>query len=251
MKAFTGTAALALLLLSSCGGEGNGGNQQAGGSGTPAATVPAPNGGNWLEVVQETPEGGFRMGNPDAPVKLVEYASISCSHCAEFEEEGGDPLRNQYVRTGQVSWEYRPFMIFPTDPGIFMLLRCRGAEPFFQLTEQLYADQANWLGKVQQLTPAQQQQLTGLAPDQQIPALVRATGMDQFFRQRGMPEGAINSCLADQQALQKLMATTTTAQTEHKVSGTPTFLVNGETVELGNGAIWPQLEPKLREAAGG
>ncbi len=254
MKASIGTAALGLaLLLAGCGGDGGteGGNATAAAAGAPVASVPAPNGGNWLEVVQETPEGGYRMGNPNAPVKLVEYASISCSHCAEFEEEAGEPLRNNFVRTGQVSWEYRPFMIFPTDPGIFMLLRCRGAGPFFQLTGQLYANQKNWLGSLQQLSPAQQQQLGSLPPQQQIPALVKATGVDQFFRQRGMPEGSINSCLADQQSLQRLMAITTAGANEYKVTGTPSFFINGAAVELRNGAIWPQLEPKLRQAVGG
>lgn len=252
MKASISTAALGLaLLLAGCGDGGNGGKQGTGGGGTPVASVPAPNGGDWTQTVAETPEGGYRMGNPNAPVKLVEYASISCGHCAEFEETAGEPLRNDYVRTGRVSWEYRPFMIFPTDPGLFMLLRCRGAEPFFQLTQQIYADQKNWMAKLQQLSPAQQQQLTALPPQQQVPALVKATGMDQFFRQRGMSEAAINSCLADQQGLQRLMQITNTGAQEQKVSGTPTFFINGEVVELSSGAIWPQLEPKLREAVGG
>src|SRR5919112_206229 len=82
---------------------------------------------DWTRIVVATPQGVFRMGNPAATVRLVEYGSITCPHCAAFEAEGGATLRNQYVRSGRVSWEYRPFMLFPTDPGVFMLLRCQGA----------------------------------------------------------------------------------------------------------------------------
>jgi protein-disulfide isomerase len=251
MKASISTGAIALaLLLSGCGGESSNGSGTSAGGGTTAAAVPAPNGGDWTQTVQQTPEGGYRMGNPNAPVKLVEYASISCSHCAEFEEAAGEALRNNYVRAGRVSWEYRPFMIFPTDPGIFMLLQCRGPQTFFQLTDQLYADQSNWLGKIQTLSPAQQQQLGGMQPQQQIAALVQATGIDQFFRQRGMPEAQISSCLANQQSLQQLMNVTSTGTSEFKVTGTPTFFVNGELVVADRPPYWQFVEPALKAAGG-
>ena len=244
-----GTIALALL-LSGCGDESGNGAGKSAGAGKTAAAVPAPNGGDWTQMVQQTPEGGYRMGNPNAPVKLVEYASISCSHCAEFEEAAGEALRNNYVRTGRVSWEYRPFMIFPTDPGIFMLLQCRGPQTFFQLTDQLYADQRNWLGKLQALSPAQQQQLGAMPPQQQIGALVQATGMDQFFRQRGMPEAQISSCLSNQQSLQQLANVTSTGTSEYKVSGTPTFFVNGKLVDALQPPYWQGVEAALKAAGG-
>jgi protein-disulfide isomerase len=251
MKASISAGAMALaLLLSGCGGEDNKGSGTSAGAGKTAASVPAPNGGDWTQMVQQTPEGGFRMGNPNAPVKLLEYASISCSHCAEFDEAASEALRNNYVRSGRVSWEYRPFMIFPTDPGIFMLLQCRGPQTFFQLTDQLYADQRNWLGKLQALSPAQQQQLGAMAPQQQIAALVQATGTDQFFRQRGMPEAQISSCLANQQSLQQLMNVTSTGTSEYKVSGTPTFFVNGELVNDLQPPYWPGVETALKAAGG-
>jgi protein-disulfide isomerase len=152
------------------------------------------------------------------------------------------------VKSGRVSWEFRPFMIFPTDPGIFMLLQCRGAQPFFQLTDQIFADQRNWMGRLQTLSPAQQQQLQSMGPQQQITALVQATGMDQFFRQRGMTEAQINSCLSNQQALQGLMEVTNAGTNQYKVTGTPSFFINGEAVDLQQGQLWPQLEPKLKAA---
>ena len=245
MKA--GFVALGLVLaLAGCGDAGNGGGATSGGA--TKAAIPAPNGGDWSQTVTETPEGGYRMGNPDAPVKLVEFASISCGHCAEFAEAATQPLVEQYVKSGNVSWEYRPFMIFPTDPGLFMLLRCRGAGPFFQLTEQLYADQTNWLGKVQQLSQPEIARLQSLPPAQQTAALLQATELDRFFRQRGMPEAQVNQCLSNQAELNRLAEITSQAQREHNVSGTPTFLINGEVVQ--GAGDWKTLEPAIKSAMG-
>jgi protein-disulfide isomerase len=243
-----GALALSLTLaLAACGGGDATNLSSATGQTVPLTQIAAPNNGDWTEVVSQTAEGGFRMGNPDAPVKLVEYASITCPHCGEFAEQGGPALRDQYVRSGQVSWEYRPYLLFPTDPGVFMLLRCQGAAPFFRLTEQLYADQRNWLGRLQALPAEQLQQIDALPPTARSAALVRAGGLDQFFRQRGMPEARMNSCLADEQNLQQLSQITQRATNEEGVTGTPTFFINGARQEAGN---WAQLEPLLRTAIG-
>jgi protein-disulfide isomerase len=245
MKALIGTGALALAIaLGGCGKGGDAGNQSSTVSTAPLAQVPAPN-GDWAQMVSETPEGGFRMGNPEAKVKLVEYASITCPHCAEFTEKAADPLTNKYVKSGQVSWEYRPYMLFPTDPGIFMLLRCQGANPFFASTEQLYADQRNWTEKLQSLSDQQQQQIQAMEAGPRAAALVQLTGTDQFFRQRGMPESRIKSCLADPKALDQLVAVTDRGNKEG-VTGTPTFFLNGKVVE--GAASWEALEPALRGA---
>lgn len=245
MKA--GLIALGLALaLSGCGDGGNG--NATGGNAAAKAPISAPNGGDWSQTVSETPEGGYRMGNPDAPVKLIEFASISCGGCAAFHENAAEPLVERYVKSGNVSWEYRPFMIFPTDPGVFMLLRCRGAGPFFQLSEQLYADQSNWLGRVQTLPPADIARIQALPPAQQSAALIQATELDRFFRQRGMPEAQVNQCLSNQADLTRLAEITSNAQREYNVSGTPTFAINGETVP--NAGNWATLEPALRAALG-
>jgi protein-disulfide isomerase len=246
MKAFTGSAITALaLMLAGCGGdEGAANGQAAAAQNGPLKQVQAPN-GDWTQTVAETAQGGYRMGNPEAPVKLVEYASITCPHCAEFSEQGAETLTAKYVKSGQVSWEYRPYMIFPTDPGIFSLLKCQGATPFFTLVEQLYADQPNWSGRLQSLTPPQQEQLQSLPPEQRAAALVRATGVDQFMRQRGMPEGRINSCLADGSNLEKLVKVTELGTSEG-ITGTPSFFINGKLVE--GAGTWPTLEPAIQAA---
>jgi protein-disulfide isomerase len=242
-------AALALVIaLAGCNnGGGNDLNQVAAAtSNAPLPQLPAPNNGDWTQIVQETPEGGYRMGNPEAPVKLVEYASITCHVCAEFSEAGHEELTNDYVKSGQVSWEYRPYMLFPTDPGMFLLLRCQGPQPFFGLAEQLYATQEEWAARTRTLPPAQMQALSGMAPPQQAAALVKAIRMDEFFRQRGLPASRIDACLNDQAGLQKLAEITSRGNTDG-VNGTPTFLINGTVAGV---TAWSALKPRLRQAIG-
>lgn len=241
-----GLAALALA-LASCGGGGDNAAASANNA-APLAQIPAPNNGDWTQIVTRTPQGAYIMGNPNAPVKLIEYASITCPHCGEFSEQGGAALRDTYVRSGQVSWEYRPYLLFPSDPGIFLMLRCLDPAAFFRASEQLYADQRNWIGRLQTLPQDQQAQIENLPTAEKAAAYVRAAGLDQFFRQRGIPEARMNQCLADDAALQQLGEMKQHGDTEDGVTGTPTFIINGEKTDADR---WSRLEPLLRNAIGG
>ena len=251
MKAQYGIGALALaamLALAACGGGDDDANVSTANLSAPLTPIPAPNNGDWTQVVSETPEGGFRMGNPEAPVKLVEYASISCHVCQEFAEAGTERLENVYVRSGQVSWEYRPFVLFPSDPGLFMLLRCQGTTPYFRLVEELYEQQPEWLARLQNLPPAQAQQLESMSPNARAAFLVQAAGLEGFFRQRGMPQARMNSCLADNQAIVQLAEQTRQSAERDDIGGTPTFFINGTRADV---TTWSALEPRLRAAIGG
>ena len=196
---------------------------------------------DWSQVAVRTPEGGVRIGNPAAPVRLIEYGSITCPHCAEFSGEAAAALRTRHVRSGRVSWEYRPYLIFPTDPGLFMLLNCLSPARFFPAAEELYATQRAWVGRVQALTNAQFQQIEGLAPNQQAAALTRAAGLEPFFRARGLTAPQVNACLANRAGIERLVAITRHAN-ELGVQGTPTFFINGRSVGTQG---WAQLEPML------
>jgi protein-disulfide isomerase len=210
----------------------------------PRRAAAAPARADWTRTVVATPQGGYRMGNPNARVKLVEYGSITCPHCALFAAQGGGPLRSNYVKSGRVSWEYRPFMIFPTDPGLFMLLRCQGAARFFATSDRLYADQRAWAGKLQSLPQERVQQLQAMSAPQRIAALVAETGTSAYFR--GMAPARVKACLADSRNLNSLLAITEQANKEG-VSGTPSFFVNGKLT----GALdWAGLEPFLKSAGG-
>ena len=199
---------------------------------------------DWSQTVVATPEGGFRMGNPNAALKLVEFGSITCPHCAEFNERGGPVLRSSYVQSGRLSWEYRPFMIFPTDPGIFLLLSCVGPDSFFSLTDELYGQQHQWVGQLQNVSQEEQQRIAGLSAQEQSAAMVRAAGVDKIFQKHGVPPARIDACLADQPRLLRLAEVSRTASTLG-VKGTPSFMLNGKLLDGVYG--WETLEPRLKQ----
>jgi protein-disulfide isomerase len=153
-----------------------------------------------------------------------------------------------YVRGGQVSWEYRPFLIFPSDPGIFQLLACRGPTEFFPLVEQLYSSQAEWAGRLEALSRKRALRLEELqqtSPTSHSAALIRAARLDRFFRQSGMSEAAITACLADEAGLQRLADANQHGVEQDGVIGTPTFFINGIKQDAYN---WSSLERLLRGA---
>lgn len=200
---------------------------------------------DWSRVVAATPAYGYRMGNPNAPVKLVEYGSLSCPHCAAFEAHAPTLIAN-YVRSGRVSWEFRTYLLFPTDPGVSLLIHCAPAASFFRLSAQLYATQATWMGRLRALPPAELTRLGTLKPSQRILPFIHASGVDAFFRAHGMSDGQIRACLTNKAGLDRLAALTNRGDKEG-VNGTPSFFINGVKNEAYD---WEALEPLLKQAGG-
>ena len=227
--------------------------EKAGKSGAPSGekveAVAPPKGGDWTQVVTATPAGGFQMGNPNAAVKLVEFGSMTCPHCAAFDEEGVPTLIDKYVKSGRLAFEFRNYVRDPYDLTASLIARCNGPKGFFPLTRALFTDQKNWIGKLQIIPPQQQQAMTGLGPDRQFVEIAKAAGFQQWAAMRGLPSAKSGTCLADQAEVNKLVQMTADATGEYpNFPGTPTFILNGEMVE--KAAAWAQLEPKLREALG-
>lgn len=241
----TSLGALALL-LAGCGGD-DAATGNAAGTGNVALTqIPAPNNGDWTQVVSRTPEGGMLMGNPNAPVKLIEFASLTCGACAQFAEQGEPQLVDRYVKSGQVSFELRNFVRDPADLAAALLARCNGPAAFFKLSDQLFADQADWLGQLQTLSPAEQQQLQSMPPAQAPAFVAEKAGLVQFARVRGIPAAKAQQCLTDQAEIEKLMEMNRVATSQFNLQGTPTFAINGNTVA--GVSQWGELEPRLRAA---
>ena len=213
---------------------------------TPVAAVPPPAGKKWTEVVVQTPEGGFRMGNPDAPVKLVEYASFTCPHCKHFADTGIAPLKEKYISTGKVSWEFRSFLIHGPDAPLTLLMSCRGPEPFFALTEQLYAGQDDMMKKFIAVSPDEQQRVAGLPVVDAYKAQAEEGGLYGFFGARGLPRAQADACLSNQKAIDQLAAWQTKIQ-EDGINSTPTFVINGEQQSV---LTWEELDPLLARAVG-
>jgi protein-disulfide isomerase len=201
---------------------------------------------DWSRTVVATPEGGFRMGNPAARVKLVEYGSLTCGHCAAFARQGMASLVGNYVKSGKVSYEYRNFILNGLDVAASMVARCGGPARFFPVADKFYATQPQWMGRLATLTAAQKAQLNALPEGQRLGRLAEMVGLTGLAAQQGIAPASSKRCLADQAALERLgkMAEAAGAQ---GVQGTPTFFLNGANIGTHN---WTTLEPILRESAG-
>lgn len=214
--------------------------------------VKPPPGGDWAEIVSATPAGGFRMGNPQAKVQLIEYGSMTCPHCREFDESGVSPLINTYVKSGQVSYEFRNYVRDAFDLTASLIARCNGPKGFFPLERALYKDQLNWIGKIQAVPQAQIDPLKDLPPNRQFLELARLAGFQDWAAMRGIPQAKSTQCLTNTGEVDQLVKMTGDATDQFPdFPGTPTFIINGKMVELGPVTakeVWPTLEGKIREA---
>lgn len=197
---------------------------------------------DWLQTAERTPEGGFRIGNPNAQVKLVEYLSLTCPHCAEFAHEGGSRLFQTYVASGRVSVEYRNYVLNGYDLAAAFLSRCAAPRAYFNLSHELLGSQPRWVGRMQNLTDAQRNELRALAPLQAMQRIVSMLGLDEIAARHGLSAAEQRTCLADQAGLDRL-DTLKTAANAAGVEGTPTFFINGQLVQ---GNTWAAIEPLLR-----
>ncbi len=241
MKKLLGVAVIGLaVMLSGC--------QKKDESASATANSSAPEapytGQDWTQTAVKTPEGGFRIGKPDAPVKLVEYASITCPHCRDFTEHASEPLKEKYVKAGKVSYEYRNFPLNALDVAVTLVARCQGPDTFFPFVEQLYANQLTWVGKFNSVDEKKLQSLGSLPQVDQFKQLVLLSGLQDFFKAHGVPEDRINSCLSSKANLDELLKLRDKGNAD-KITGTPTFFIDGAIQE---GVYdWPGLEAKLRE----
>jgi protein-disulfide isomerase len=214
------------LGLASCGKKDGGAI-----GGDKAATVAAPAGKAWSDVVAKTPDGGYLMGNPNAPIKLVEYGSLSCPHCAKFAEESYDELVNKFVGSGRVSYEYRSFAIHPQDVPLTVLAECGSPEAFFPLVHQIYTnfDAMNApLGDP--AVQAKANATSQVAPPQRFVALADALGYSAFFAQRGISLDQGKACLLNSANAQGV-ADHAQKYGDDGITGTPTLIVNGAKVD--------------------
>ncbi len=241
------TAAAALLFaLAGCSDTAGGANAGSTESAAQAATTQPAAGTNWTTYAVATPEGGFRLGNPNARVKLIEFASLTCPHCKDFHAAAFETIRSKYVASGNVSFEYRNFVLNGPDFAASVLARCQGARPFFGLLNAFYQDQTSWIEPFTKMTPADQQRLQGMSEDKQIAALAEIGGLDTYVRARGIPRAKFDQCLADKGAVKALTDLRTQATDTWKLTGTPGFILNGKVQE--NVYDWAQLEPRLQQA---
>ena len=145
------------------------------------------------------------LGNPDAPVTLIEYASLTCPHCAQFHTEVLPELKERYIEDGKVRLVYRDF---PLDERALMaaaLAHCAGPDRYFGFLDVLFETQSSWA-----------------RADDYIAALKKLGKLG------GMSDEQMDQCLADQELTDGILQTRLEGQNEHQVSSTPTLVINGD-----------------------
>ena len=238
-------AALALplaLSLSACGESG-----EAGGGSTSdkIESIAAPAGKAWADVVARTPEGGFQMGNPDAPIKLVEYGSLTCPACANFSQTGMQSLRDDYINSGRVSLEFRSVPIHgAVDLVLTRMLECGPKEAAPLLAEPRWGHLDAVLTPIQSNAAALEQAMS-LPENQRFVAYADQGGLIEFFAARGFSIAQSSECLSDFAAMQALAERLQAQADKDGVNSTPTFLLNGTAIDE---TSWAALEPMLQNA---
>jgi hypothetical protein len=198
---------------------------------------------DWTRVVALSPQGGHVVGNPGARVKIVEYASYTCSHCGQFAAESKVALA-QRIRSGSTSIEYRHLLLNGLDLAAVILARCEGPKRFAALHEAFFESQSAWLRRGSDFARDNAAALASATPPVQMRTWADGAGLTAIARAKGGLTGpGIDRCFADRAALDRIVAAWSPARAAAAgVSSTPSFFVNGRKTEVHD---WSGLEPLL------
>jgi protein-disulfide isomerase len=180
--------------------------------GVPAATAVL------SDLAKAGPLGDEWLGDANAPVTVIEYASLTCTHCAHFHESGYPTLKAKYIDTGKVRFTLREFPFDPVATAAFMLARCSGEGHYYSMIDLLFKQQKTWAFSEK--------------PADALLATVK---------QAGFTQDTFNTCLKDQRIYDAVNDVKTRGE-KLGVDATPTFFINGVKT---SGA----MEPKDVEAA--
>jgi protein-disulfide isomerase len=185
-----------------------------------AVAQPAP-----TELLQPSPLGDRQMGPDNAPVTIIEYASLTCPHCANFHKTSLPELKKRYIDTGKVRLIFREFALNPLDTGAVMLARCLDKDKYFDFVDALFQKQDQWV--VQR-------------PIEPLFAMARQAG---FSRE------SFEACLKNQQVMDGIEAQRNRASEKFGVNSTPTFFINGKMHRggLSIDELDKQIKPYLDE----
>jgi protein-disulfide isomerase len=177
------------------------------------------------DLAHAGPAGDIMIGSDKAPVTIIEYASMTCPHCAHFEETTLPELKKRYIDTGKVRYVMREFPLDALAAAGFMLARCAGPDKYETVVETLFAKQPDWV--VQQ----------PIAP------------LMAIAKQFGFTEESFNACLANQKVLDDIQAVRDHAVNKLAVNSTPTFFVNGKRLvgDVSIDQLAKEIDPYLKE----
>ncbi|HEY6631236.1 MAG TPA: DsbA family protein [Rhizobiaceae bacterium] len=174
----------------------------------PATAVEAPKPQGSVDMAKLLEPGALPdmvLGKADAPVTIVEYASMTCPHCAQFHATALPELKTKYIDTGKVRLIFREFPFDPRAEAGFMLARC-SKDNYFPMIDVLFKQQRNWA-----------------SVDNARDALL------QISKLAGFSQESFEACLTDQKLLEDVRAVQKRGADEFKVDSTPTFFINGNT----------------------
>ena len=177
------------------------------------------------ELAKAGPEGDIVLGSDKAPVTIIEYASMTCPHCAHFATETFPELQKRYIDTGKVRYIFREFPLDALAAAGFMLARCAGKDKFMPVVETLFAKQPEWM--VQK-------------PIEPLKAIAK-----QF----GFTEQSFDACLANQHVLDGIQEVRDRAAEKLGINSVPTFFVNGKklTGDQSIDALAKVIDPYLKQ----
>ncbi|MDR6147587.1 protein-disulfide isomerase [Sphingomonas sp. SORGH_AS870] len=199
---------------------------------------------DWTTHITQTPTGAYVIGNPAARVKLVEYVSYTCPHCAAFINSSGAVLKGQMVRSGSTSIELRHYIFNRIDLAAALIARCGGAAKFAGLTDTLFAQQKTWLARGMEFEQANGQRIGMYPAAAQMRAIADGAGLTEIGRSAGLTDAQITACLSDRAATDRIVAMTSSAP--KTLEGTPGFFINGR--QATGVFTWERLLPLLRAA---
>lgn len=237
---------MATLMLTACSDKPGSPDAAQKADAAPADTQGAANsqGRAWATVLSVTPQNGFLMGNPDAKVHLIEYASLSCPHCADFHSASKDALKRDYIAKGLVKYEYRSFVLNPADLAASVLARCFGPERFFTLTGAFFEKQRQWFQPFVDIKPQDQQTLQSVPAQDQLKAYARLGKLDAFARQFGITGAQFDTCMTNPKLRAQLEAIQQLGTKTDQISGTPSFLINGKYED--DLRTWDAVDARLK-----
>ncbi|MEL7197571.1 MAG: thioredoxin domain-containing protein [Pseudomonadota bacterium] len=233
-------AAPLALVLAGCNGSTDDGPVE----GDPIEAIPAPDGGSWLDTVTVSESDGYIVGNPDAPLKLVEYASHTCGGCAMFAQQAKEKLKSDYISSGVVSFEQRNLVRDPIDLTIATLVRCSTKENMQPLSDEAWKVLNETFANVQE-NGAAYEASSSQPLEQRFITIAEAAGLIDFFAARGLSSDQARTCLADKAKVEAIADNSSTQADELNINATPTFILNGRTLDV---TSWGDLEPILQRA---
>ncbi len=177
------------------------------------------------ELAKAGPDDDVVLGSDKAPVTIIEYASMTCPHCAHFSTTTFPELQKRYIDTGKVRFIFREFPLDALAAAGFMLARCGGNDKFMPIVETLFAKQPDWLVK-EPIEP-----------------------LKSIAKQFGYTEQSFNECLANQKVLDAIQDVRDRGAGKLGVNSTPTFFINGKKFvgDQSIDALAKEIDPYLKE----